>query len=257
MAQEQRLVDIVSYLNKHQKITVDEICTLFQVSRDTARRDLVKLEEEQAIIRTRGGALLPKIHRKVDNYHNRLKAVSEEKKAIGKLAASFVRENDHIILDASTTVQAMGNFINQECTIITNSINLADILSDKQLPKIHLLGGVMQKEHRYLYGNSVIQRLDKYYVDKVFIGIVGISEKGLTIVDEEDGAVKKKMMQQAKQVIVVGDNSKIGITDFYQFAELSDIDLFITDNEPEESFIQLLNENNVELIVANRKDGEE
>lgn len=151
----------------------------------------------------------------------------------------------------------MGNFINQECTIITNSINLADILSDKQLPKIHLLGGVMQKEHRYLYGNSVIQRLDKYYVDKVFIGIVGISEKGLTIVDEEDGAVKKKMMQQAKQVIVVGDNSKIGITDFYQFAELSDIDLFITDKEPEESFIQLLNENNVELIVANRKDGEE
>lgn len=82
MAQEQRLVDIVSYLNKHQKITVDEICTLFHVSRDTARRDLVKLEEEQAIIRTRGGALLPKIHRKVDNYHNRLKAVSEEKKRL-------------------------------------------------------------------------------------------------------------------------------------------------------------------------------
>lgn len=66
----------------------------------------------------------------------------------------------------------------------------------------------------------------------------------------------KKMMQQAKQVIVVGDNSKIGITDFYQFANLSDIDLFITDKEPEEWFIQLLKENGVELLVADRKDGE-
>jgi DeoR/GlpR family transcriptional regulator of sugar metabolism len=253
MSQEERLLLILDYLAKSKRITIDDICSLFEVSRDTARRDLVKLEEQQEIIRTRGGALPLSNHKKVNNYHNRLKFVSKEKNTIGKLASSLIRENDHVILDASTTVQAIGEYINQDCTIITNSINLADILSDKDGAKIHLLGGIMQKEHRYLYGDSVLQKLDKYYVDIAFIGIVGVSEKGLTISDEEDGAVKRKMMERAKQAIVVADNSKIGVTEFYQFARLSEIDLLITDKEPDPSFIQLLKENKVELLVANKE----
>ncbi|MGP7815684.1 DeoR/GlpR family DNA-binding transcription regulator [Niallia sp. 01092] len=250
MSQEERLSMILQYLTEHKRITVEDICSNYDVSRDTARRDLVKLEEQQKIIRTRGGAILPSSHKRIHNYHHRLQFVSEEKKEIGKLAATLIQDNDHIILDTSTTVQAMGQYIDQECTVITNSIHVAEILSDKTNPKIHLLGGILHKEHRYLYGQSVVEKLDYYSVDKVFIGIVGISEKGLTIVDEEDGAVKRKMMQQAKQVIVVADHSKIGMTEFYQFAKLAEIDVFITDKEPNKAFIQLLKENDVELLVC-------
>ncbi|WP_445490896.1 DeoR/GlpR family DNA-binding transcription regulator [Niallia sp. 03133] len=251
MSQEERLLLILQYLTDHNRITVEDICTYYDVSRDTARRDLVKLEEQQKIIRTRGGAILPSNHKRVHNYHHRLQYVSEEKKKIGKLAATLIQDNDHIILDTSTTVQAMGEYIDLECTVITNSIHVAEILSDKTNPNIHLLGGILHKEHRYLYGHSVLEKLDYFTVDKVFIGIVGISENGLTIVDEEDGAVKRKMMQRAKQVIVLADHSKIGITEFFQFAKLEEIDLVITDEEPNQAFIQLLTENNVELLVAN------
>lgn len=250
MSQEERIESIFEYILIHKKITIDDICSFYKVSRDTARRDLVKMEEQKTIIRTRGGAILPSNHKKVHNYHNRLASVSTEKKEIGRLAASLIRENDHIILDASTTVQALGEYIGGEVTVITNSINSADILSDKEGVKIHLLGGLMHKEHRYLYGDSVIQKLNNYFVDKVFIGIVGISEHGLTITDEEDGAVKKKMIKQAKQVIVLADSSKIGLTEFYQFADLSEVDIFITNKEPDDEFEQLLIKNNVELMLV-------
>lgn len=255
MYQDERLLSIIEFLKKNNRISVEQICSLFDVSRDTARRDLVRLEEEKAIVRTRGGALLPSIHDEVKTYTNRLKTVSEEKKRIGKLAASLIYPGDRVILDASTTVQSCAEQIdNIECTIITNSINQAEVLSDKPKINIQLLGGTLQKEHRFLYGSSVVEKLSEYHVDKVCIGVVGISEMGLTIAHEEDGVVKRKMIQQAKQVIVLADHTKIGITDFFRYADLQDIDLLITDQTPSKEFRELLSKNNVELLTADLED---
>lgn len=251
MYQEERLIDIIQYLKEKRRISVDHICERYEVSRDTARRDLVKLEERNAIVRTRGGAILPSHHNQIKNYTHRLKTVSSEKKKIGKKAASLIQKGDKIILDTSTTVQACANQLNGiDCTVVTNSINQAEILSNKENVNIQLLGGYLEKEHRFLYGTSVIQRLNKFNVDKAFIGVVGISERGLTIAHEEDGMVKQNMMQQAGQVIVLADHTKIGVTEFFQFAHLDDVDLVITDRPLEEKFQKLLDDHHVELMVA-------
>lgn len=66
--------------------------------------------------------------------------------------------------------------------------------------------------------------------------------------------VKRKMIKQAKQVIVLADHTKLGITDFFRFANLNDIDLLITDKTPPKAFRDLLNKNNVELLTADQKD---
>lgn len=251
MFQEERLRAIVNYLKNSKRISVDEICSLYDVSRDTARRDLVKLEEDKLIIRTRGGAILPSLHHEIKNYSNRLHIVSAEKQSIGKKAASLIQHGDYIILDTSTTVQACAEHLEDiDCTIITNSINQADILSTNTKANIHLLGGEFQKEHRYVYGTSVIEKLSHYHVDKAFIGVIGISEVGLTVAHEEDGVVMKKMMEQANQVILLADHTKMGVTGYYRFGMLKDIDLLITDQEPPEEFQKLLNQNDVEVVVT-------
>jgi DeoR/GlpR family transcriptional regulator of sugar metabolism len=136
------------------------------------------------------------------------------------------------------------------CTVMTNSINQAEILSSNPNADILLLGGMLQKEHRFLYGSSVIEKLSQYKVDKAFIGVVGLSGSGLTLAHEEDGMVKRKMISQADQVIVLADHTKIGVTEFFRFAELSDIDLLITDKMPDKAFIDILQRFNVELLIA-------
>lgn len=251
MFQEERLLSIIDYLKEKKRISVDDICSLFDVSKDTARRDLVKLEEDQAIIRTRGGAILPSTQHEIKDYSNRLSIVSTEKKRIGKKAASLISPGDYIILDTSTTVQACAEHLDEiECTVITNSINQADILSKNPNAHIQLLGGEFHKEHRYLFGTSVIEKLSHYHADKTFMGVVGISEKGLTVAHEEDGMVMRKMMQQADQVIILADHTKIGVTGYFRFATLQDIDLFITDKEPDEKFQKLLEKHGVELLIT-------
>lgn len=251
MFQEERLQSIIKHLNEAKRISVDEICSLFHISRDTARRDLVKLEEEKVIIRTRGGALLPSVQQEIRNYSNRLTIVSSEKRRIGKKAATLIAPGDSIILDTSTTVQSCAESLTDiTCTVITNSINQADLLSTNKNVAIQLLGGEFHKEHRYLYGTSVIEKLSQYHVDKTFIGCVGISKQGLTVAHEEDGMVMSKMIQQAKQVILLADHTKVGLTGYYRCATLEDIDLVITDKVPDELFQELLAEYNVDLVIA-------
>ncbi|WP_347548871.1 DeoR/GlpR family DNA-binding transcription regulator [Pseudalkalibacillus hwajinpoensis] len=253
MYQEERMLSILDYLKEYERISVDKICELFLVSRDTARRDLVKLEEEGAVTRTRGGAVLPQLRHEIKSYQDRLNVVSDEKKRIGKAAADYVGTGDVVILDASTTVQACAEFlIEKHATVITNSIHQADILSSGAGLDILLLGGKLEKDHRFLYGSAVVEKVSAYYADIAFIGVVGISDQGLTIAHEEDGMVKRKMIEQSNYVIALADSSKFQKSEFFRFAKLEDIDLIITDKIPDSLVQEMLRKHEVKLVVAER-----
>ncbi|WP_085520598.1 DeoR/GlpR family DNA-binding transcription regulator [Tuberibacillus sp. Marseille-P3662] len=254
MNQAERMIEIVNYLKKHKRVRIEDICQLCEVSRDTARRDLVKLDEAGAIIRTRGGALLPSLKKEVKGFEDRLHAVSEEKRGIGQLAAQLVSDDDNNIMDTSTTVQACAEYLsNINFTVVTNSINLADRLTEHLGVNIHLLGGQLNKQHRYLYGPSVIKKLDEYRANKAFIGVLGITERGITSAHEDDGFVKNKMMEQADQVIVLADHSKFGLSGFYKFASLTSIDLIITDIEPNKEILEMLDQHGVEVLAVDQR----
>ncbi|GGH56085.1 DeoR/GlpR family DNA-binding transcription regulator [Paenibacillus silvae] len=249
MFQEERMQLIIEHLRKHNRISAEEIVTLFDVSRDTARRDLIKLEEQEAIIRTRGGAILPSPPQEFRSYQERLKYVSEEKRAIGKLAAALVRSGETIILDSSTTVQACAENLNgKSCTVITNSLHSAELLSNHTAVQIRLLGGKLDKEQRYVYGTPVIETLSHYYVDKVFIGIGGLTLDGFSA-SEEEGKIKHQMMKSAKKVIVLADHSKMGRRYGYRFADWTLVDVFITDQMPNQEWIDFLTEQQVDLLI--------
>lgn len=255
MYQEERMDSILEYLKKNKRISVEEICSIYDVSRDTARRDLVKLEQNGSIVRTHGGALLPTMEKEIKSYKDRLKYSSNEKKEIGKLAASLVKDGDKIIMDTSTTVQACAEFLNiQNCTVVTNSINQADILSNKAGIEIHLLGGKLDKQQGLLYGPSAITMLSNYHVDKAFVGVLGITEKGLYTANDEDGFVMKKMIEQADQVIALADYSKFGKSGFFKYADLSEIDIIITDKKPDDEFMKIIDDSGVIVILTNEMD---
>lgn len=251
MYQLERMEAILEYLKNHKRINVEEICSMYGVSRDTARRDLVNLENKGLIARTHGGAILPISHEKIKSYTSRLHSSSEEKKSIGSLAASLVKDGDNIIMDTSTTVQAMAELLQAtNCSVITNSINLADILSTKPGINIHLLGGELDHEHRFLYGSSTINTLSDYFADKAFISALGITEKGLTVAHKEDAFVMRKMIEQSDQVIVLVDSSKFGNNGFFKVTDLANIDLIITEKAPNKNLMKIFKENEINIMIA-------
>ncbi|WP_248482479.1 DeoR/GlpR family DNA-binding transcription regulator [Tepidibacter aestuarii] len=241
---------ILNYLKTNKRISVEEICNLCGVSRDTARRDLVKLEKNGEILRTHGGAILSKVQNKIKNYEERLQQDLKPKKEVAKLAAALIKSRDRIIMDTSTTMQLCAELLGdiEDCSVITNSINVADILSNNKNVDIHLVGGKLNQKHRYLYGTETISMLSNYYTHKAFIGIGGITKNGIMNEDNEDGFVKRKMIEQAEQVIVLADSTKFGKSGFFKVADLSKIDLIITDKIPDKDFMDIFEENKITVV---------
>lgn len=251
LSQEERLVRLMDYLQQHQRVTAGMICDLFNVSRDTARRDIVKLVESGNVVRTRGGVMLPRLTKEVSGYKERLILESAGKQEIGQIAAALVKDGDYVIFDASTTVHFTAQCLEAEdVTVVTNAIDVASVLADKEGVTVHLLGGTLNGKHRFLYGTATLQKLSEYQVNKLFLGACGITADGISYPYEEDGAVKREMIRHADQVILLADSTKFGKRLFHRISGLESIDMVITDKEPDEAMTQVLRDYDIEVIVA-------
>lgn len=253
MNQEERLIRILNYLESHKTMNIRQMCESFNISRDTARRDIVKLSQNKSVVRTYGGVSLASFHKKIDNYQERLQTEFEMKELIGKKAANMIANDELIYLDVSTTV----NFIAQSLqsipvTVVTNSIDTAYVLAHSEDTKIQLLGGTLNKSSRHLTGYSTTEKLKDYHFNKVFIGAAGITENGLYYAFEEDIHFKRELIKHTDQVILLADHSKYNHRSNYRALTLKSIDTFITDEVPPNELYSIMEKCGVEVIIASK-----
>ncbi|OXM20466.1 hypothetical protein CBI35_17920 [Pantoea sp. AV62] len=165
---------------------------------------------------------------------------------------SLINDNSSVIFDSSTTVETViPHLSDKNILAVTNSLTNANRLARNKKCDIKILPGNLHKEQMFLYGSETIQKIEKYHVDYVLLGVFAISDKGLFIHTEEEGLVKRQMVMQGTTVIAVADHTKINTTGFFKVCDLSWINYLVTDELPESSFIQSLQDNNVELILTN------
>ncbi len=250
MNQDERTQSIIQYLKEKQKIQLEDICELYGVSRDTARRDLVKLEEDGAIIRIRGGAMLPTLTKNIRSYRERFQD-SGNKRAIGQFAASLIKDGDYLLMDTSTTVQFTAEYL---CTknnvVVTNSIDIAGVLCENPDIKTQLLGGELNAWHRNVSGPRTLEMLADFKVDKLFLGACGISSDGLSAPSVDEAYLKLKMIERADQVIVLADSSKFEKHLFHRICDFGKINVIVTDQEPDRKMKEILTDKQVELMIV-------
>ncbi|MEK4189310.1 DeoR/GlpR family DNA-binding transcription regulator [Paenibacillus sp. FSL L8-0493] len=248
MYQEERLLKILEYLKQHQAMSVQDICTQFEVSRDTARRDIVRLVQEGVVVRTHGGLALPELQKELLSYQDRLIDESESKQRIGKIGAALIQNRETVILDVSTTVQFVAEQISaQDITVVTHSIDNVGILSHREDLQIYVLGGYLNVKNRLLYGSSIIDKLSEIRADKAFIGASAICADGLYYPYEEDARVKREMARRSDQVILVADHTKFNAKSFYRL-DFDFIDILITNRELPIEIREVLDQKNITVI---------
>lgn len=251
MFQEERLDRIIRHLQDHRRVTVEELCALLDISKDTARRDLIKLEEQRRIVRTRGGAMLPSFSKEIDHYEKRLHTDRGVKREIAHAAALLVRPGDYLMLDSSTTVQFAAESISYHGNIaVTNSIDIASLLASREGVTLHLLGGMFHKEQRYVYGPRAAATLAEYRFDKLFLGACGITSEGLSNPNEEESLLIREMIRSSDQVVVLADASKFGKRLFCRVAGFDSVDVLVTNETPPADILEQLEKYGVEIIVT-------
>jgi DeoR/GlpR family transcriptional regulator of sugar metabolism len=232
---------IISILEKEFSVRVSELSTLFNVTEETIRRDLEKLEKERKLIRSHGGAVKLENLNKVSDVPLEEREIQNvnEKKKIARKALSYINENDNIVLDASSTALYLARIIpNMKLTIITNSIKVVKELSGRGKIKIISTGGILSKRSHSFIGNVTENTLSLYHVDKAFVSSKGADPGfGLSELNDDQARIKKKMCEIADKVYIMVDYTKLGKKSFSHIAKTKEGHTIITNSGVDQKVI--------------------
>lgn len=229
---EERQQKILEQLRESGKVSVESLSGQFGVSAPTIRADLGVLEQRRLLRRTHGGAIPIETTLYEPSFIERELAQTEEKRRIGRMAASRVQDNETVLLDAGTTIHEIARFLRDRrgLTVVTNSLPSAFELAETGSVNVVLIGGQVHPERRATLGPLAADFVRDMHVDRAFIGVNGVSEEaGWTVVDFDAVQVKRAMMARAREVVVVADHSKLGEATFASIGPLHSANVLITD----------------------------
>lgn len=251
--EEERKLKIVEYIQEHSRASVQELGRLFDVSESTIRRDLKELEEAKLLKRTHGGAVCPEGVTFEPTFGEKEDRFRKEKESIAKKAAELIQDGDTILMDSGTTTFYLAQEIKKftKLTIITNSLILAQELQGLKGIEVVITGGTLRQNTLALVGPIAENSLGMVRVDKAFIATNGIDLKdGLTTPNLIEAATKRKMIEVAKQVVLLADHTKFGKVAFAQFSGLPKVDICITDDRVPQDVIRVMENRGINVHVV-------
>ena len=236
-----------------QSATVEQLARLLGVTLQTVRRDVQRLAEAGLLTRFHGGVRVP--GSTVENLaHNQRETLHAEGKArIARAVAHEVPNDCSLILNIGTTTEAIAKALRHHrgLRVITNNLNVAAILSSNPECEVIVAGGVVRARDRGIVGEAAVDFIRQFRVDIALIGISAIEADGsLRDFDYREVKVAQTIIAQAREVWLAADHSKFNRPAMVQLATLDQIDRLFTDEMPPEPFPALLENADVQLVVA-------
>jgi DeoR/GlpR family transcriptional regulator of sugar metabolism len=250
MLAQERLGKIREMVKRDGKVYVNELCEIFDISEDSIRKDLKKLENQGLIERIYGGALLKEEQGLLNGivrtarFDTRLHQDVSLKEIIAEKALNIIENDEVIYIDASSTNVLLAEKLaksDKHITVVSNCLSILTSLSINPNIKLICPGGDYNAELAGFTGISALRVLGNFYFDKTFIGVVAIdlSTGDLMLDNFEDAEVKSELIGISKDAILVCLSSKLGKKTSYKFGELSQIDTIITELNPKDLLEQL------------------
>jgi DeoR family glycerol-3-phosphate regulon repressor len=228
LVRHQEILDIV---RRAGRVTVEHLAEQLGVTPQTIRKDLNDLYRQNLISRVHGGATAVS---GVENlsYDNRRQIAKEEKQAIGQATASLIPERASLFINIGTTTEEVARALADRSglLVITNNLNVVDILGQNRNNEIIVTGGRVRHHDRAAVGAPAVEFISNFKVDFAVIGSSSIDEDGALLdFDINEVQVSKAILQNARSVILVADQRKLGRPAPVRIAHMSDIDVFVTD----------------------------
>src|SRR5580700_2644849 len=208
---------------------VSDLTQRLGVSDMTIRRDLEVLARDGLVEKVHGGAVLPGTPASHDpGFEAKLVLERPEKTAIARAAADLVRPGTAIALAAGTTTFALAQCLLDVpgLTIVTNSLRVTNVFSgtrglDCGADPVVLTGGV----------RTASDALVGPVADLLFLSCYGFdAQAGLTAPNLAEAETNRTFIRVARRVVLLADHTKWGLVSLSSFADLSEVDVLITDD---------------------------
>lgn len=244
-----RQTDILRKARQVGRVEVDDLALQFDVTPQTIRKDLNEICDAGLLQRVHGGAVYPSGAINYA-YDARRSLAAEEKRRIGEAAAALIPDNSSVILNIGTTTEQVAFALRDRdgLMVITNNINVANILRESSSTEVIIAGGLVRRSDGGIVGEATVDFIRQFKVDYAVIGASAIDEDG-TILDYDyrEVRVAQEIISHARRTILVADHMKFDRNAPVRIAHLSDIDVLVTDGEVPESVREICAAHGVEI----------
>lgn len=254
----ERQEKILTILQEKKAVSVNELIKDLDFSPATIRADLKTLSEKGLLTRTHGGATFKEKKEATksfqENFSDREQTKHEEKVLIANEALHFIHDQECIILDASSSCFELAKLLNEaniRLTVITNGLNVAQLLKDNTCITTILLGGVINKNSNAIEGTLGADLLSKVNIDRAFLSPNAFNlSTGLTDFSLYEVELKKEMALKSDKIIALIDYSKLEKSSIATFATANSLYKLITNAKADKSIIQNYIYHNIDVILV-------
>jgi len=242
---------ILENLKNNGQVFVNELAEHFNVSQETIRRDLNKLEELRHIKKIHGGAVSAQFGFELE-FNQRARLAEEDKKAIAVKAAELIKPGDSLFIDFGTTTLEFAKQIATiaQLTVITNSPAIANLFHENATINLILIGGQFGLSKMECVGPITLQGISAFYADYAVIGAGAVSpEAGIMDQDLNEAAIARQMIKHSNKTIVLADGHKLNNRATALVADWKEISCLIT-TDPDKKFKNIAFPTNVNVIIA-------
>ena len=225
-----RLAALRDHLITTGSIRITETAARLGVSPMTIRRDLVQLEAAGLARRVRGGAVAVV----GPTFAERYKVHARAKAQIAAKLAKMLPARAAIALDSSSTILHLVRYLdNRPLTVLTNGLETYRELSRRSLDRIILTGGELHPETGSLVGPIAERVSQGLAVRRLFISAAGVdSSLGATEGYLEEAQIKHALAENAAEVILAVDVSKLDAPELAQSVAWDEISVLVTELPP-------------------------
>jgi len=254
LSQQDRHAQLLALLRRDGIVRIATLARTFDVTTETARRDLDDLAESGALQRTYGGGASLSL---IDEPGIGLRGLvhARERTRIAAAAATLVEPGDALLIDAGSTTSLFASALaarNLHLTVVTNCIPVAAALGAADRCRVILCPGDYVAREAGVFGTETVAFLRRFQANKAFVGAGGLSATGMTDADSAGCAVKRTMLERADRAILVADSSKFDVVQFERIGSLADVDELVTDVAPPRKLANALKSARVALRIAGR-----
>ncbi|MBD1554005.1 DeoR/GlpR family DNA-binding transcription regulator [Pseudomonas typographi] len=223
---------ILRQLRRQQVLSVHQLVDMFGCSHMTIRRDIAVLEKEGRAYSVAGGVRIASPVATEPSHQSKAVAEMPHKHAMAKRAATLLRPNMTLYLDAGTSTLALVPHIRalSGMTVVTNDFSIVMALADADEVDVIHTGGQLDHPNRSGVGELAAATLSRIATDIAFMSTASWDlQRGITTPAAAKVAVKRAAMDGASKRVLVATSSKYGTFGMYKIAPLGDFDLIVTD----------------------------
>lgn len=249
----ERQKKILEILENESSVSVSKLSAELEVTEETVRRDLEKLEKQELLRRTHGGAVSTDGGTSEASLEKRKNANVEAKKRMAKEAAKHIASGDTVFLDASTTTYFIARELKglKNITVITNSLRVAEQFGGSAGIHLIAVGGTVSVNRSFVGTLAETAIEENYFANKMFFSSKGVTAAaGILESNEQECGIKRRMLKNSVKKYYLCDKSKLGSAGFVRLADFEDIDFFITDAEIRGSLAEKLAAAGTETITV-------